>query len=97
MRKANKALISAVAAMTLGSVGIAMPAPAYAGHGGAIALGALGGFAAGTVLGSALAGPRYYAPPPAPVYAYPAYESVYSECVRHRVWGPYGWHWITEC
>ncbi len=51
------------------------------------------------MLGSALSGPRYYAPPPPPVYRsyYPAYEPVYADCIRRRVWGPYGWHWITDC
>jgi hypothetical protein len=33
-------------------------------HDGNIAAGLLGGLAAGTIIGAAVAGPRYYAPPP---------------------------------
>ena len=99
MRIAKKSVPSIVAAVTLLTSLSVMPAPSYAYDGGAIALGAIGGLAAGAMLGSALSGPRYYAPPPPPVYRsyYPAYEPVYADCIRRRVWGPYGWHWITDC
>jgi hypothetical protein len=54
-----------------------MPTPARAGDGGAVVAGAAGGLLGGMLLGSALAGPRYYeaapvyvAPPPRPPYCY---------------------------
>ena len=43
--------------------------PARAGCGD-VAAGLVGGLAAGTIIGAAVAGPRYYAPPP-PVYVAP--------------------------
>jgi hypothetical protein len=45
-------------------------APVRAG-GGDVAAGVIGGLAAGTIIGAAVAGPRYY-PPPQPVYVAPA-------------------------
>jgi hypothetical protein len=95
-----KRIFAATVASTVLLGGVAsMPTPSQAGDGGSVALGALGGLAAGAVIGNALAGPRYYAPPPRPAYRayYPEYAPVYEECVRHRVWGPYGWHWVTDC
>jgi hypothetical protein len=47
----------------------AATSPARAG-GGDVAAGLVGGLAAGTIIGAAVAGPRYYAPPPA-VYVAP--------------------------
>ena len=43
-------------------------------RGGDVAAGVIGGLAAGTIIGAAVAGPRYYAPrlPPPPVYVAPA-------------------------
>jgi len=46
-------------------------APVRAG-GGDVAAGVIGGLAAGTIIGAAVAGPRYYPPPPPPVYVAPA-------------------------
>ncbi|MBV9077787.1 MAG: hypothetical protein JO048_09905 [Methylobacteriaceae bacterium] len=80
------------------------PAPARAGEGAAIAAGALGGLALGTVLGSAAAsGPYYpgkpvYRAPPPPEYLPPpprpvrVYEEVESRCywTRRRFVDPYG-------
>ena len=43
--------------------------PVHAG-GGDVAAGLVGGLAAGTIIGAAVAGPRYYPPPP-PVYVAP--------------------------
>jgi hypothetical protein len=41
--------------------------------GGDVAAGVIGGLAAGTIIGAAVAGPRYYAPPPPPpMYVAPA-------------------------
>jgi hypothetical protein len=48
---------------------IAGIAPVRAG-GGDVAAGLIGGLAAGTIIGAAVAGPRYYYPPP--VYVGPA-------------------------
>ena len=100
MTTKGKALMTAAAALTLLS-GVTTT-PSYAGDGGAIALGAIGGFVGGAMLGSALSGPRYYAPPPPPrAYgyraAYPVYGPVYDECTARRVWGPYGWRWVHYC
>ena len=64
--------------------------PARAG-GGDVAAGLIGGLAAGTIVGAAVAGPRYYAPPP-PVYMAPA-----SYCYWTRgepVWDGYRGAWI---
>lgn len=57
-------------ALLVGSLGLANAAilPVQA-HDGNIAAGLLGGLAAGTIIGAAVAGPRYYAPPPPP-YCY---------------------------
>ncbi len=54
------------------SLSTAAVSPAHAGDGG-VAAGLLGGLAAGTIIGATVAAPRYYAPPPAPVYVAPAY------------------------
>jgi hypothetical protein len=40
--------------------------------GGDVAAGVIGGLAAGTIIGAAVAGPRYYYPPP-PMYVGPAH------------------------
>jgi hypothetical protein len=99
MRIAKKGFTSLVGALVLLSGVSTATTPSQARDGG-VALGLLGGLAAGALVGSALSGPRHYAPPPR-VYAYPAYypayETEYVECVRHRVWGPYGWHWVRDC
>jgi hypothetical protein len=39
---------------------------------GQVAAGIVGGLAVGTILGAAVAAPRYYAPPPPPAYVAPA-------------------------
>jgi hypothetical protein len=78
----KKALIASAAAGALALAAIATPQPAEARHGGAVAAGAIGGFAAGAIVGSALA-PRpaygYYGPAYGyygPVYGPPAYAAV---------------------
>jgi hypothetical protein len=58
---------AAIAAIAVSSV--ITPTTANAGDGGAVAAGVAGGLLGGMVLGSALAGPRYYEP--APVYIAP--------------------------
>ncbi len=60
--KAAGVAVIAVSALTT-------PNAAIAGDGGAVAAGAAGGLVGGLLLGSALAGPRYYEP--APVYVEP--------------------------
>ena len=98
MRPGSKVISTALSALALaGGLGISNT-PAQA-RGGDVALGVIGGLAAGALVGNALSQPRYYAPPPPPrrAYVYPAYEPVYEECVARRVWGPYGWHWVHEC
>lgn len=69
-----------------------LPAKPAAAGGSDLAVGLLGGLAAGTVIGSAAAQPRYYAPyyyyyPPAPVYV-PAPRCWLES--RH-VWDGYGY------
>ncbi len=62
----------AALALLVGSLMLANVAtsPVQAGDGGAVAAGLLGGLAAGTIVGAAVAGPHHYAPPP--VYVAPA-------------------------
>jgi hypothetical protein len=69
----SRALMVLAAVAAIGSV-IATPKPAVAG-GGDVAAGIVGGLAVGTLLGAAVAQPRYYGPGPVyveePVYAMP--------------------------
>lgn len=85
----RKCLASGFAALAVCSGLMATPATA---GGGDLAVGLLGGLAAGTVLGSAIARPPYYYyyPPyyaPAPVYV-PAPACWYE---RRTVWDGYGY------
>jgi len=84
----RKTLSALVAAVTLAGAAVATSAPAQAWHRGGWGWGwGLGGFAAGAVVGSALAAPYYnpygyygyYAPPRPP------------PCVLRRVWNGYAW------
>jgi hypothetical protein len=81
-------------------VAAALPSSAQADCNGCAAAGAIGGFAAGALLGSAIAngGPTYVAPAP----VYPAPPPAYAEppeyidgpvchVERQRVWDGYGW------
>jgi hypothetical protein len=63
--------------------------PAYAG-GGDVAAGLIGGLAAGTIIGAAVARPRYYAPPP--VYVAPAPYCYWTR--GEPVWDGYRGVWI---
>lgn len=64
-----KKLVTATAVAALGLSVLTAPTAANAGDGGVVAAGVAGGLLGGMVLGSALAGPRYYEP--APVYVAP--------------------------
>ena len=87
----TRGLIALAVAAAMGAA--ILPAPAQAGNnGGAVAAGVIGGLAVGTMLGAAAAQPRYYGPPPAPVYVEPAP----SECYWTRgepVWDGYRGVW----
>jgi hypothetical protein len=78
-------VVATIVGFGLSATVIATPAQA---HDGAFFGGMLGGFAAGTVVGSAMAGPRYYYGP-APVYYGPPPGCFWQ---RQRVWMPgAGW------
>jgi len=62
--------------------------PARAG-GGDVAAGLIGGLAAGTIIGAAVAGPRYYPPPP--VYVAPAPYCYWTR--GEPVWDQYRGVW----
>jgi hypothetical protein len=62
--------------------------PVHAG-GGDVAAGLIGGLAAGTIIGAAVAGPRYYAPPP--VYVAPALSCYWTR--GQPVWDGYRGVW----
>lgn len=73
------------------SLGLALTAPPAAADPGAFVAGMIGGTALGAVIGSAAAGPRYYAPPP--VYVAPVEYAPGPECwiERRPVLDPYGY------
>src|SRR5262245_58613205 len=70
------------------------PQQAFAGDG--FVPGLFGGLVAGTILGAAASGPRYYAPPP-PVYVEPYAVYAGPECYWTRgaaVWDDYRGIWV---
>jgi hypothetical protein len=78
-------VVALLLAFTTGGV-----TPVLAG-GGDVAAGVIGGLAAGTIIGAAVAGPRYYAPPP--VYVGPA-PAPYCYWTRGEpVWDGYRGVW----
>ena len=88
-----KTLTALATAGVIAAATVAVPEPAHAGNGGAIAAGVIGGLAAGAIIGSAFA-PRYgYAYAPGPVYYGGPYA--YNRChvVRQRIWTNYGPRW----
>jgi hypothetical protein len=83
----KRILTALIAAGTLAGAVVATSAPAEARWGWG-----LGGFAAGAVIGSALAAP-YYSP-----YGYYGYYAPYpypQPCVWRRVWN--GYAWVRAC
>jgi hypothetical protein len=85
----KRLLTGLLAAATIAGAAVATSAPAEARWGWGWGLGA---FAAGAVVGSALAAPYYYAPygyygAPGPYYGPP--------CVWRRVWN--GYAWVRAC
>lgn len=92
----TRGLMVLVTAAAIGAA--AIPAPAQAGNGGAVAAGVVGGLAVGAILGSAAAQPRYYGPPPAYVAEpEPVYEAAPPRCYWTRgepVWDGYRGAWV---
>ena len=89
-----KTLITLATAGVIGAAAVAVPAPAQARNEGAVVGAAVGGLAAGAIIGSAVApryGYGYYAADP--VYSGGPYA--YSRChmVREKIWTDYGPRW----
>jgi hypothetical protein len=82
-----KTLTGVAAAAAIALTAIAAPQPAQAGSGWVGP--AVGGFAVGALVGSAVARPYYYGGPYA--YAGPAYYGPGCYWTRHRVQTNYGW------
>jgi hypothetical protein len=93
----NRNMSIALAAAAL--VAAASPLPAQARcHGCGVAAGVVGGLAAGAIIGSALAGPRYVEPAPVydeppPVYVEPPDDVDGPVChmERQQVWDGFAW------
>ena len=89
----KQTVIALAAAVTLAA---ALPSSAEARcHGCGVAAGVVGGWAAGAILGSAIAysGPVYAAPPPPPRVYYEDDDSPVCHIEHRRVWiEGYGWH-----
>ena len=92
--KRNVSIALAAAAL----VAAALPHPAQARCHGCGAAAVVGGFAAGAIIGSALAGPRYVEPAPVydeppPVYVEPPdyVDGPVCHMERQQVWDGYGW------
>ena len=92
----RKILTALVATVTLAGAAVATSAPAFAWRGGGWGWGwGLGGFAAGAIVGSALAAHPYY-----PYgyyggyYGYGPYPAP-GPCVWRRVWN--GYAWVQAC
>lgn len=91
----NATMMAVVTAAALALTGIVAPQPAQAG-GGRIVAGVIGGLAAGALIGSAVAAPRYYAPGPYGYYGGGYYGAGYYPgpgCYlqRQRVWDGFMW------
>jgi hypothetical protein len=86
-----KQLVAAVVVASLAFTSAAVT-PVRAGDGSGVAAGLLGGLAAGAIVGAAVAGPRYYPPPPAPVYVEPAPNCYWTR--GQPVWDGYRGAWV---
>jgi hypothetical protein len=87
----TKTFVALAAAASIGAAAVAAPAPARA---DCIGCALFGGLVAGTFIGAALAGPRYYGPPPA-YYGYAGYgyaggpPAPGCHYTSRPVWDPY--------
>jgi hypothetical protein len=106
----RKSLIALAGAASIGLASLAVPSTANAGcFGCAVGAGILGGFAAGAIVGSAVANnpppppPGYYPPPPPVAYPPPpAYAQLAPGCYwgRAKVWVEgvgYRWRTVPIC
>ena len=80
----TKIFVALAAAASIGVAAVAAPAPARA---DCIGCGLFAGLVAGTFIGSALAGPRYYGPPPAYYAGGPPPAGCHT--ASRPVWDPY--------
>lgn len=87
----KKTLTVMATAATLAIASVAAPQHAEA-RGGRVAAGVIGGLAAGAIIGSALAGPRYYGPGPAYYGPGPVYYGPSCYWTRQRYWDGWRWH-----
>jgi hypothetical protein len=87
----KKTLTVMATAATLAIASVAAPQYAEA-RGGRVAAGVIGGLAAGAIIGSALAGPRYYGPGPAYYGPGPVYYGPSCYWTRQRWWDGWRWH-----
>ena len=93
----RKSIINLAAVAFLGLAAVAAPSTAEA-RSGWFWPGVIGGFAAGAIIGGALATPYYY-PPPARYYGGPVYYAAPPRprsCVR-PVWDGYRWVHARVC
>jgi len=94
----TKTLTALAAAAAIAVAAVAVPQEAQARWRGG---GFFPGFAAGAIIGGALAAPYYYGGGPyyyggGPYYGDGPY-AYYGDCWRERVWTPYGWRWHRVC
>lgn len=88
-------IVSAVTASLALSVSVTTPVRA---GGGDVAAGIIGGLAAGTIVGAAVAGPRYYAPPPPPpLYVAPACYWTQGQAVWDEYRGMWTYPAVRVC
>lgn len=83
-------MMAGMTAAALALTSIAAPQPAQAG-GGRIVAGVIGGLAAGALIGSAVAAPRYYGPGPYGYYGAGYYPGPGCYMQGQRFWDGYMW------
>lgn len=91
MTRTAKTLTALAATAALVVAAVSTPQPAEARGGGAVAAGIIGGLAAGAIIGSAVAGPRYYGPGPGYYGPAPVYYGPDCYWTRERFWDGWGW------